>query len=105
MRNEKVLLDYRNKKVKVLFTFLSAYLRACMRPKVHCTSRFFTAVDVKLFRSIVCWVEPPVELCLLFAKAQISRLAAVNEKESGQGIWRVHFAWKRAELLNVFADA
>lgn len=112
MRNERIPMDYHDKKLELQATTVSAYLQEYMIPKDQCASLFFTAADAKFVRSVVFIVATLFDLRALLLEAQILELAATAEKDSRQSIWKSYYTGKRAELfhrgyavLDEFADA
>lgn len=62
--------------------------------------RVFTVPDLKHRGSVVCMVTNTSELCSHLPKAQESKLAAIVEWKSRQGIRRTYLARKKAALLH-----
>lgn len=79
MKNGKISVDYRVKKLRLQFISASEYLQACMIPKDHHASVLFTAADGEYLSFVVCTVATLSDLFSFQLNAQNSELAAIAE--------------------------
>lgn len=86
MRSERYSVDYRNKKLELQFTHVSAYLQACVIPEDHQGSLVVIVTDLKFFRSVFYMVVTlSARRPLLFGDKYLMP-AAMDDGKSRQGI-------------------
>lgn len=99
IRNVGIPENSHDKKLQLHFRSLLAYLEACTIPKDRQTNMFFTSADMKLLHGVLCMVVTVFEPHSPLPEAYNWKLAAVSKKIR-QGILRINFAWKRANLTH-----
>lgn len=72
-KNERTVVDYRDKNLELQLTSASAYLQACMIRQCLRARVLSTAADVKYLGSVGCMVATISELHLLLPMARHSK--------------------------------